>query len=148
MQVEAEAQRGLAGDLKTTNKYVKQDKLNGDKLRARHVPKRGGRGLGSSPGIVTTCRIAGTWNTLGVEEVGELRPDARDAHGWPGVQRLVRKVSSPRGLRLIQGSEADARHGKFPLIGLIGLACARGGALLWQPLLVRWSVSRYVPDRE
>lgn len=77
MQVEAEAQRGRAGDLKTTS--VKQDKLNGDKLRARHVPKRGGRGLGWARGIVTTCRIAGTWNTLGVEEVGELRPDARDA---------------------------------------------------------------------
>lgn len=38
--------------------------------------KSGGRGLGWARGIVTTCRIAGTWNTWGVEEVGELRPDA------------------------------------------------------------------------
>lgn len=86
--------------------------------------QRGAAGVGWARGIVTTCRIAGTWNTWGVEEVGELRPDAMVGLG----QRLVRKVSSCRGLRLIQGSEADARHGRSPLIGLIGLACPGGGA--------------------
>lgn len=40
------------------------------------TPQRGAAGLGLVRGIVTTCRIAGTWNTWGVEEVGELRPDA------------------------------------------------------------------------
>lgn len=40
------------------------------------TPQRGATGLGWARGIVTTCRIAGTWNTWGVEEVGELRPDA------------------------------------------------------------------------
>lgn len=116
-----------------------RDELNGDKLLARHadVPKRVGPAGGWARGIVTTCRIAGTWNTWGVEEVGELRPDA--AVGL--VQRLVRKVSSCGGLRLIQGSEADARHGKRLLIGLVGLACARGGARSRMPLLVR-SVSQ------
>lgn len=88
------------------------------------TPQSGAAGLGWARGIVTTCRIAGTWNTWAVEEVGELRPDATVGLG----QRLVRKVSSCRGLRLIQGSEADARHGISPLIGLIDLACARCGA--------------------
>lgn len=42
-------------------------------------------GLGLARGIVTTCRIAATWNTWGVEEVGELRPDGvvGPVDDWP-----------------------------------------------------------------
>lgn len=110
-----------------------QGELNGDKLHARHVPQEGRPGWVGARGIVTTCRIAGTWNTWGVEEVGELRPDAVVGLG----QRLVRKVSSCRALRLIQGSEADARHGKLPLIGLIGPNGPR--------LSPRWGVDPLAP---
>lgn len=58
---------------------------------------------------------------------------------------VVPKVSSCGGLRLIQGSEADARHPKRHLIGLAGLACARGGA--WSrrpPCSVHTHLPRYL----
>jgi hypothetical protein len=86
-------------------------------LLTLHHHQKHRAGLGGRVGIVTTCRIAGAWNIWGVEEVGELRPDA---HGWPRLTTGSQGFHLWGVLRLIQGSEADARHRRLPLIGLSG----------------------------
>lgn len=82
--------------------------------RAHDAPQEGAAGLG-----------LGAWHCHNLSDRRDLEHLGRRGGRRVEARRLARRVPGCRGSRLVQGSEAHARHGNLPLIGLVGLACAR-----------------------